>query len=73
MGEWKASVTMRIRPALRVELVEFATREQRSLGNLGAILLEWGLEQLKLAGSTERLMKSTIRRKSIRTERTEHF
>ncbi len=73
MGEWKASVTMRIRPALRAELVEFAAREQRSLGNIGAILLEWGLEQLKIAGSTERLMKSTIRRKSIRTERTEHF
>jgi hypothetical protein len=73
MGEWKASVTMRIKPTLRVELVEFAAREQRSLGNIGAILLEWGLEQLKLAGSTERLMKSTIRRKPIRTKRTEHF
>jgi len=35
MGEWKESVTVRIRPALRVELVEFATKERRSLGNIG--------------------------------------
>jgi hypothetical protein len=60
MGEWKANVTMRIRPALRAELVEIAAREQRSLGNIGAILLEWGLEQLKAAGSTERLLRYKI-------------
>lgn len=57
MGIWKMSVTMRIRPELRAELVEFAAGEQRSLGNLGAILLEWGYEQLKAAGSTERLLR----------------
>lgn len=61
MGVWKANVTMRIRPALRDQLAEFAVREQRSLGNIGAILLEWSLEQLKAAGSTERLLKTKIR------------
>ena len=61
MGEWKANVTMRIRPALRDQLAEFAVQEQRSLGNIGAILLEWSLEQLKAAGSTERLLKTKIR------------
>jgi len=61
MGEWKASVTMRIRPALRGDLVEFAAREKRSLGNIGAILLEWAFEQLKAAGSTERLLKYKVR------------
>lgn len=61
MGEWKATVTMRIRPGLRDELVQFAVREQRSLGNMGAVLLEWAFEQLKVAGSTERLRKYKIR------------
>lgn len=58
MSEWKASVTLRIRPALREELEVFASREQRTLGNVGTLLLEWGFEQLKAAGSIERLMKN---------------
>jgi hypothetical protein len=62
MGEWKASVTLRIPPALRVELEAFASREQRTLGNVGALLLEWGFEQLKAAGSTARLLKYKIQR-----------
>ncbi len=61
MGEWKASVTIRIRPSLRSELIEFAEKEHRSLGNLGAILLEWAFEQLKAGGSTERLLKFKLR------------
>jgi hypothetical protein len=61
MGEWKASVTMRIRSELREQLSEFAAREKRSLGNVGALLLEWAFEQLKAAGSTERLLKYRIR------------
>ena len=60
MGEWKKSVTIRIRPSLRSELIEFAENEHRSLGNLGAILLEWGFEQLKIAGSAERLLKCGV-------------
>ena len=60
LGEWKACVTMRIRPELRNELVALAAREQRSLGNLGALLLEWGLKQLKIAKSTERLLKCKV-------------
>jgi hypothetical protein len=57
MGEWKESVTLRVRPALRVELVTFADRERRSLGNLGATLLEWAFEQLRAAGTIEQLLK----------------
>lgn len=60
MGIWKVSVTMRIAPELRDELVKFATQERRSLGNLGGILLEWSLEQLLSAGSTNRLLKHKI-------------
>ncbi len=33
MGEWKASVTIRILPSLRTELIKFAEKEHRSLGN----------------------------------------
>ena len=73
MGEWKAQISIRVRQELRTELERFAARERRKLGNIGEVLLEWAFEQLKLAGSTERLMKSTISRKSIRTERTERF
>jgi hypothetical protein len=35
MGEWKANVTMRIRPSSRDELLEFAVREQCSLWECG--------------------------------------
>jgi hypothetical protein len=61
MGVWKTTVTMRIRPDFRDELVKFAASEKRSLGNLGGILLEWAFEQLESVGSTDRLLKSKIR------------
>jgi len=61
MGEWKASVTIRILPSLRTELIKFAEKEHRSLGNLGAVLLEWAFEQAKTAGSIDRLLKHKIR------------
>lgn len=62
MGEWKATVTIRIPPSLRDELIWFACGEQRSLGNLGALLIEWGFQQLKVAGSTDNLLRQTGRR-----------
>ena len=61
MGEWKAQVSFRVRRALRAELEAFAAQERRSLGNLGELILEWGVEQLKAAGSTHRLLKYKIR------------
>ena len=68
MGEWKACVTIRIRPALRVEMEEFAVREQRSLGNLGAVLLEWGFAQLKVAGSVDRLLKVSLKPRTTKRQ-----
>lgn len=50
-------MTLRLRPGLRVELVQFAERERRSLGNMGATLLEWAFEQLKVAGTVDRLLR----------------
>jgi len=61
MGEWKAPLSLRVRQELRAELEEFAAREKRVLGNLGVLLVEWGFEQLKVAGSTDRLLQSGIR------------
>jgi hypothetical protein len=61
MGEWKAQISLRIRQALRTELEEFAAREKRKLGNVGEVLLEWSFEQLKAAGSIDRLLKYKIR------------
>jgi hypothetical protein len=60
MGEWKAQISLRIRQALRAELEEFAAREKRKLGNIGEVLLEWSFEQLKAAGSIDRLLKYRI-------------
>jgi hypothetical protein len=61
MGEWKAQISLRVRQALRTELEEFAGRERRKLGNVGEVLLEWAFEQLKAAGSIDRLLKYKIR------------
>jgi hypothetical protein len=57
MGVWKAAVTVRVREELRAELIQFAEGERRSLGNLGAILLEWAFKKLKAAGSTTKLFE----------------
>lgn len=57
MGEWKAPLSLRIRRDLRAELEEFAARERRTLGNIGELLLEWALEQLKSAGTMDRLLR----------------
>ena len=70
MGEWKSQVSFRIQPALRIELQEFANQERRSLGNLGAVLLEWGFEQLKVVGSVDRLLKGRIRGNTTRPRPT---
>jgi hypothetical protein len=64
MGEWKVTFTMRLRPVLREGLADVASREHRSLGNLGEMLMEWAFEQLSAAGSTERLLKRKTRSKS---------
>jgi hypothetical protein len=69
MGEWKACLTLRIRPALRIELEQFAGREQRSLGNLAAVLLDWSFQLLKAAGSVDRLLKYKVRTCSAHRER----
>jgi len=71
MGEWKACVSLRIRPALRIEMEQFAAKEQRTLGNMGSLLLEWAFKQLKAAGSTESLRQCKIPLPDARSRRRE--
>jgi len=60
MGEWKAPLSLRVRQDLRAGLEEVAAREKRTLANIGEVILEWGFQQLLVAGSTERLLKYKI-------------
>jgi hypothetical protein len=52
---------VRVSQVTRIELAKFAAAEKRTLANFGAALLEWGFEQWKVVGSTERLLKYKIR------------
>lgn len=61
MGEWKAQISIRVRQDLRADMEQFAARERRKLGNIAEVLIEWAFEQLKVAGSTERLLKYRVR------------
>jgi hypothetical protein len=53
-------ISLGIRPALRSELEEMAKHENHTLGNVATLLLEWGYQQLKTAGTTERLRQFGI-------------
>jgi hypothetical protein len=63
MGEWSVQVSVRVNPQRRSELEQCAGREKGTLANFGDLLLERGFEQLKVVGSTERLLKYKIRSK----------
>jgi hypothetical protein len=69
MGEWKAQISLRVRQALRAELEEFAARERRKLGNISELLLEWAFEQLKTAGSMDRLLKVALKPRTTKPQR----
>jgi hypothetical protein len=60
VGEWKAQISIRVRQDLRREIENFAAKEHRKLGNLGEVILDWAFEQLKTAGSVDRLLKYRI-------------
>jgi len=38
----------------------YAKRESRTLGNVGEKLIEWALLQLRMAGSTEKLLRRPV-------------
>ena len=61
MGEWKAQLSVRVRQQLRREMEEFAYQDRRKLGNVAETLIEWAWEQLKAAGSIERLLRFKVK------------
>ncbi len=60
MGEWKVQLSLRVKQSLRLEMEEIAARERRTLGNLGEILVEWAVGQLRGAGSTTKLFNKPM-------------
>ena len=70
MGEWKAPLSLRVRQALRTDIEAVAAREKRSMSNIGELILEWGIQQLKAAGSMERLLSSKIQPPGAHRKRT---
>lgn len=63
MGEWKAQLSVRVRQQLRRDMEEFAYQDRRKLGNVAETLLEWAWEQLRTAGTIERLLRFSIKAK----------
>lgn len=51
MGIWKVNCAVRVPVEIRAALEEFAKREKRTLGNLNAVLIEWGLTRLRKPGA----------------------
>jgi hypothetical protein len=60
MGEWKTSLSLRIKIDTKMELEKYAKREMRTLGNIGEVLIEWALVQLRKAGGTEKLLRRPV-------------
>jgi uncharacterized protein (DUF1778 family) len=60
MGEWKAPLSLRVRQELRRQLEQAAAQERRTLCNFSELLLEWAYEQLKVAGSIDRLYDAQV-------------
>lgn len=60
MGEWKTSLSLRIKLETKTELEKYAKREMRTLGNIGEVLIEWALVQLQKAGGTEKLLRRPV-------------
>ncbi len=70
MGEWKAQISLRVQQDLRRELEAFAEKERRKLGNLAELMLEWAFEQLKTAGSVDRLLKYQLGKRTEKAEQS---
>jgi hypothetical protein len=61
VDEWRVQVNVRVSQATRTEFEQAALVERRTLANFAKVILEWGFEQFKMAGSTERLLQYKIR------------
>ena len=57
MSDLKVPLTVRVSSDLFRELEEFSERDMRRPADVAEMLLKWSLEQLKNAGSLQRLPK----------------
>jgi len=57
MGEWKTQLSIRVSQDFRRAFEAFAEKERRRTSAMADIVLTWAFEQLKAAGSIERLLK----------------
>lgn len=57
MGEWKTSLSIRVSQDFRRDFEAFAEKERRKPSTMADIMLTWAFEQLKAAGSIDRLLK----------------
>jgi len=55
MGERKTQLSPRVSQEFRRDLEAFAARERRVPGTMACIMMEWAMEQLRTAGSIQRL------------------
>jgi hypothetical protein len=55
----ESTLSLRVKQTVRLEMEQLAARERRTLGNLGEILVEWAVEQLREAGSTMKLFNES--------------
>ena len=72
MEEKRTHLNLKVRPALKANLQRRADKEERSLGNLAEVLLNWSTEQLSAAGDVVTLKRSpgvpNSRRISVETQ-----
>jgi hypothetical protein len=66
MGEWKIPISVRVPQTVKDDLQKFADREHRKLANLSELLMTWACKQLKIAKSSEQLLKCKIQPKAGR-------
>lgn len=68
MGEWKTSLSIRVSQDFRRDFEAFAEKERRKTSTMADIVLTWAFEQLKAAGSIERLLKCQLGKREEKTK-----
>jgi hypothetical protein len=67
MGEWKTQLSIRVSQDFRRAFEAFAEKERRKTSAMADIVLTWAFEQLKAAGSIERLLKYQLGNRGNKT------
>jgi hypothetical protein len=68
MGEWKTQLSIRVSQDFRRAFEAFAEKERRKPSTMADIVLTWAFEQLKAAGSIDRLLKYQLGKRQEKTK-----